>query len=69
MNYTEMYRKIYEELKTEELSHDHVHKSTLSICEAISNLYLLTNEEFPSIIPTVSEIMNSLYERKSDITS
>lgn len=67
MNYTQMYNKVYAELKNDELSHEAVHKSAIAICEAISNLYLLTNEQYPSVFSAVTEIIEDLYQKKLDL--
>ena len=61
MNYTEIYNRVYTELKTDELSHKDVHKSTISICEAISDLWIISQKQNPSILNVITDIVNDLY--------
>jgi hypothetical protein len=61
MNYTEVYRKLYNSVKNENLSHEEVHKFALSIAEAISHLYGLTKFHDDQVIDTVSKIANELW--------
>jgi cysteinyl-tRNA synthetase len=69
MNYTDMYRKVYAELKNNELSHEEVHKSAISICEAITNLYVLSNTYVPSVLSIITEIIEDLNQSNLDISS
>jgi hypothetical protein len=61
MNYTEIYNKVYIELKTDDLSHKDVHKSTIAICEAISDLWIISQKQNPSILNVITDIVNDLY--------
>jgi hypothetical protein len=69
MNYTEIYNKVYAELKNDQLSHEEVHKSAISICEAISNLYTLSTVYVPSVLSTITEIIEDLNQSNLDISS
>ena len=69
MNYTEIYNKVYAELQAEHLPHEAVHKSSIAICEAIANLWSLTNEHYPSVLNAITEIMEDLYKKDLNIQS
>lgn len=69
MNYTEVYNKVYAELKADHLPHEAVHKSSIAICEAIADLWSLTNEHYPSVLNTITEIMEDLYKKDLNIQS
>jgi len=56
MNYTDIYRKVYAEVKSEKISHEEAHRISLSITDAISNLSLII-KEYPK---NVGEVVKSL---------
>lgn len=61
MSYTEIYRKIYAEVKSDKISHEEAHKISLSITEAISNLNLIIKENTANVSDVVRNIINELY--------
>lgn len=56
MNYTQTYRKIYEVLNILDLPHDKKHSASLRIANALSDIYIYTNKQFPEVLPVVLEI-------------
>jgi len=61
MSYTEIYRKIYAEVKSDKISHEEAHKISLSITEAISNLNLIIKQNTANVSDAVRNIVNELY--------
>ena len=61
MSYTEIYRKIYAEVKSDKISHEEAHKISLSITEAISNLNLIIKQNTANVSDVVRNIVNELY--------
>lgn len=68
MSYTEIYRKIYEQIKFDQISHEEAHRISLLITDAISNLGLIIKEnsvqlqKHSLLTNTVNEIVNKLIE-------
>lgn len=60
MSYTEIYRKIYAEVKSEKISHEEAHKISLSITEAISNLGLMIKENPINVALAVKNIIREV---------
>jgi len=62
MGYTEIYRKIYSEVKTEKIDHESAHKISLRITEAISNLGMIVADQSDTVIDTVGSIIRDIYK-------
>jgi len=60
MSYTEIYRKIYAQVKSEKISHEDAHKISLSITEAISNLGLIIKENPINVALAVKNIIKEV---------
>lgn len=56
MNYTQTYRKIYEVLSVLDIPHEKRHNSSLRITNALSDIYIYTNRQFPEVLPVILEI-------------
>jgi hypothetical protein len=72
MNYTEMYNKVYAELQSQHfyiapIPHEAVHRSSIAICEAIANLWSLTEEHNPNVLNVITEIIEDLHKKDLNI--
>lgn len=61
MNYTEVYRKIYDSLKCDGALHEDIHRSALKITDAIADLFSMTKHEGNEVFTAVSGIANQLW--------
>lgn len=61
MNYTEVYRKIYDSLKCDGALHEDIHRSALRITDAIAYLFSTTKQENSNVVNAVSDIANQLW--------
>ena len=56
MNYTDTYKKIYEVVSKLGLPHDNTHNASLRIADALNDIYVYTNRQFPEILPEILHI-------------
>lgn len=56
MNYTETYKKIYQVISSLDLPHEKTHRASLRIANALSDIYIYSNKQFPEILPAILEI-------------
>lgn len=61
MNYTKVYRTIYETLSQTGLEHEKIHNASLRITNALSDIYIYTNRQFPEALNQVLEIAENFY--------
>lgn len=61
MNYTEIYRKLYDCLNIDNLSHEDVHRCAITITEALSELSLILKSQNPQTVYAVNEIVNTMW--------
>lgn len=69
MSYTEIYKKIYDQIKFDKISHKEAHRMSILITDVISNLCGLIIKEnsvqlqrHSSLTNTVNEIINQVIE-------
>ncbi len=64
INYTHLYNKIYSAIKTDDIPHDKAHRSALRIADAINDIYIYTNVQYPDklddILDTVEFFCNAI---------
>lgn len=58
-NYTEVYKKIYKEIKTDQISHDKAHRAALKITNTIMDIYAITLDEKNKLSDVVLETISS----------
>lgn len=59
MNYTETYNQIYKIIEKVNLPHEKTHIASLRIADALNEIYVYTNKQFPEIL---SEILQAAEE-------
>jgi hypothetical protein len=57
MNYTENYNKIYVAISKADLPHEKTHKAALRIADALSDIFIYTKMQFPSMMDEVMGIV------------
>jgi len=56
MNYTKVYRQVYEVLSKTGLEHEKIHNASLRITNALSEIYIYTNKQFPEALDPILQI-------------
>lgn len=56
MNYTKVYRSIYNVLSETNLAHEKLHNASLRIANALSDIYIYTNKQFPEALDDILKI-------------
>lgn len=64
MNYTETYKKIYSIISEANLSHDKTHVAALRISDALNDIFVYTNRQFPELM---NQILNAAQDFCDDI--
>jgi hypothetical protein len=57
MNYTENYKKIYTAISKADLPHEKTHKAALRITDALNDIFVYTNLQFPSMMDEIMDIV------------
>lgn len=57
MSYTENYNKIYAVIRKADLPHEKAHKAALRITDALNDIFVYTNKQFPSMMDEVMKIV------------
>lgn len=57
MNYTEQYNQIYAAICKADLPHEQTHKSALRITDALNDIFVYTNMQFPSVMDEIMDIV------------
>lgn len=66
MNYTEVYKKIYSQIKKDYISHKEAHKASLNITNTLMDVYFFTTDQDKGVVDVVIEtISNILQEQDS----
>ena len=63
MNYTKVYRSVYETLSKTGLDHEKIHNASLRITNALSDIYIYTNRQFPEALDQVLELAENFYSK------
>jgi len=66
LDYTSIYRKIYSEIKTDKIPHEEAHRASLQIANALSDIYLFTQQQPPEITDIIIETLESFGIKKSE---
>ena len=53
MNYTETYKKIYSIICQANLAHDKKHVAALRISDALNDIFVYTNKQFPELLDQI----------------
>lgn len=56
MDYTKLYRDIYSVISEVDLPHERKHKASIRIADALSDIYIYTNKQFPEAMEKILEI-------------
>lgn len=56
MNYTKVYRDVYEILSKIGLPHEKLHSASLRITNALSDIYVYTNKQFPEVLGDIMKL-------------
>ena len=63
MNYTEVYKKIYNQIKKDYISHEEAHRASLKITNTLMDVYFFTTDKDKGVVDvvveTISEILQS----------
>jgi hypothetical protein len=57
MNYTENYKQIYAAISKSKLPHEKIHKAALRITDALNDIFVYTNMQFPSMMDEIMDIV------------
>lgn len=64
MNYTENYRKVYEQVTASKvISHEEAHNISLRITDALSNLSLIIKDNPTNVSETVKHLVTKIVEK------
>lgn len=63
MNYTETYKKIYSIISETNLPHEKVHKASLRIADALNDICVYTNRQFPEMMDKIMEAAEDFYSK------
>lgn len=58
MNYTQIYNKVYEAISKTELSHEKLHRASLRITDALNDIFVYTNVQFPEVMEDIMNVVN-----------
>jgi hypothetical protein len=61
MNYTEIYNKIYDCIKYENKENEQIHYTTVSMANAINELFKLLKQQNPQTAHAILEILSSMW--------
>jgi hypothetical protein len=57
MNYTEFYKKVYNTMSHLDIPHEKKHNASLRIVNAMTDIYLYTNKQFPEIMEDIMDVV------------
>ena len=61
MNYTEIYNKIYDCVKSDNKESEQIHYTTVSIANAINGLFRLSKQQNAQTVNAMSEILSLMW--------
>lgn len=65
LDYTSIYRKIYSAIQRDDLPHEQTHSASLKISNALSDIYLFTQEQPPEITDIIIGTLEDFGLKKS----
>jgi hypothetical protein len=62
-NYTQVYRDVYDKIKTDTLPHEEARLAALKIADALLSVYIFSKDNYPEISEVINKTMQGIQDK------